>query len=168
MDTNSIIERTLIFKKIDGEIINDVNNYVNNYIKENPYIDITIGCDSQEHSKYIKYSVVIVMHKLDKYGVGHGAHVINANYIDTSKTIKSDIYSKLWVEAELTIQTAQMLNLKNYFKNIKIHLDYNSKEEEFSNVLYSSGMGFVKGMGFEAYGKPYAWAASSVADRNCR
>jgi hypothetical protein len=168
MDKNVIIERNLIFKKIDGEVINDVNNYVNNFIKENPYTDVTIGCDSQEHSKYIKYAVVIVMHKMDKYGAGHGAHVINSTYMDYSKTMKSDIYSKLWVEAELTIQTAQMLNLKNYTKNIKIHLDYNSNEEEYSNVLYSSGMGFVKGMGFEAYGKPYAWAASSVADRNCR
>lgn len=162
------METKLVFKKFDGTLIKDVNKYVNDFIVENPYTDITIGCDSQEHAKYIKYSVVIVMHRKDKYGGGHGAHVINANYIDKSKTIKSDIYSKLWAEAELTIETAKMLDLDNYSNSIKVHLDYNSKEEEYSNVLYSAGIGYVKGMGFEAFGKPHAWAASNVADGFCK
>lgn len=159
-------DKKLVFKKVDGTTIHDVNKYVKDWISKYPYGEVTIGCDSQEHARYIKYSTVIVMHEVDESGMGHGAHVISASIIDRSKNMKSDIYSKLWAEAEFTIQTAQMLD--GCTKNLKIHLDYNSKEEEYSNVLYASGLGFVKGMGFEAEGKPHAWAASHVADDFCK
>ena len=155
-------EKTLTFKKYDGTIIQDVGKYVQNWVKENPYGTITIGCDSQAHSRYVKYAITIVMHNKDKYGGGHGAHVIFATVIDRSKSMKSDLYSKLWVEAEYTIVAAQMI--EDCGKKITIHLDYNSKEEAYSNVLYSSGIGFIKGMGFEAMGKPFAYAASHTAD----
>ena len=158
--------KNLIFKKVDETIINDVNEYVKEWINENPFGEVTIGCDSQEHSKCIKYSTVIVMHFVDESGRGHGAHVISASYDDKTKSVKTDIYTKLWAEAEFTIQTAQMLD--GCTKNIKIHLDYNSKEDEFSNVLYAAGIGFVKGMGYEAEGKPHAWAATHVADDICK
>lgn len=160
-------ERKLIFRKIDGTVIDDVNQYVKNWINKNPFGEVTIGCDSQEHAKYIKYSTVIVMHQIDETGMGHGAHVISASIVDRSKNIKSDIYTKLWAEAELTIQTAQMLD-DSCTKKITIHLDYNSKEEEYSHTLYAAGLGFVKGMGYDVEGKPFAWAATHVADDVCK
>jgi len=159
-------ERKLDFEKVNGTPINDVNQYVKDWVKKNPYGEVTIGCDSQEHSRYIRYSSVIVMHIVDVSGRGHGAHVISASFNDYTKSMKSDIYTKLWAEAEITIQTAQLLD--GCVKDIKIHLDYNSKEEEFSNVLYAAGLGYVKGMGYEAEGKPFAWAASNVADDICK
>lgn len=158
--------KNLIFKKVDGTIIKDVNQYVKNWITNHPYGEVTIGCDSQQHTRYIKYSTVIVMHVIDEFEIGHGAHVISSSIIDRSKNIKSDIYTKLWAEAEYTIQTAQMLD--GCTKNIKIHLDYNSKESEYSNVLYSAGLGYVTSLGYEAYGKPHAWAASHSADHVVR
>ena len=162
----------LIFKKIDGTVIENVNQYVKDFINEHPYTEVTIGCDSQTHARYVKYSIVIVLHifheskEKNPYRVGAGAHVISATVIDRSKVTKTDIYSKLWAEAMYTVQAAQMLD--ECTKNIKIHLDYNSKESEYSNVLYSSGIGFVKGMGYEASGKPHAWAATHVADNLCK
>lgn len=154
--------KNLIFKKVNGIIIKNVNQYVKDWITNNPYGEVTIGCDSQQHTRYIKYSTVIVMHVIDEFGLGHGAHVVSSSIIDRSKSVKSDIYTKLWAEAEYTIQAAQMLD--GCTKNIKIHLDYNSKENEYSNVLYAAGLGYVRGLGYEAEGKPYAWAASCCSD----
>ena len=165
-------EKKLMFYKIDGTKIEDVNKYVKDWIEQYPHSEITIGCDSQAYARYVKYSVVIVMHvfyeskEANPNRVGHGAHVISATIIDRSKGLKSDLYTKLWAEAMYTVEAAQMLD--ECTKKIKIHLDYNSKEEAYSNVLYNSGIGFVKGMGYEACGKPYAWASSNVADYLCR
>jgi|AntAceMinimDraft_16_1070373.scaffolds.fasta_scaffold63038_1 predicted RNase H-related nuclease YkuK (DUF458 family) len=156
----------LIFKKVDETIIKDVNQYVKDWVIDHPYGEVTIGCDSQQHTHYIKYSIVIVMHVVDEFKIGHGAHVISSSITDRSKNLKSDIYSKLWAEAEYTIKAAQMID--GCTKDIKIHLDYNSKETEYSNVLYSAGLGYVKGMGYEAEGKPHAWAATHVADDICK
>ena len=165
-------KRTYTFKKVDGTIIDNVREYVTNWVKENPYGTVTIGCDSQEHAKYIKYAVSIVMHYRkymgnDKKGnpiySGHGGHVINAVYTDYSRNMKSDIFTKLFVESEIVVEIAQMIG--DLGKKLTIHLDYNSKEEEYSHVLYNQGIGFVQSMGYEVYGKPHAWAASHTADR---
>jgi len=165
-------DKPLVFKKADGTIIDDVNQYVKCWLEKYPYSEVTIGCDSQAHSKYIKYSIVIVIHifheskEKNPNRAGNGAHVISAFVIDRSKNLKSDIYTKLWEETLYAIKAAQMID--NIVNNIKIHLDYNSKESAYSNILYASGIGFVREKGYEAFGKPYAWASSHVADHLCR
>lgn len=85
----------LQFKKFDGTIIEDVNQYVKDFLKEFPYSEIICGCDSQQHSRYIKYAATICMHEVDKFGVGHGGHLIFATVHDYNKNIRSDIYTKL-------------------------------------------------------------------------
>jgi len=171
----------LVFRKVDGTKIDDVNQYVAKWAVENPHGHIYIGCDSQEHSNYVKYAISIVMHYKDQYGMGKGAHVINSIIMDRKyKTSPKARYSKngkkffdtsllqekLWKEVEFTIQAASLLD--GCEKKITIHVDYNSKAEEVSNMLYSSGIGYAKGFGFEAEGKPHAWAATHVADTYCR
>ena len=158
--------KNLIFRKFNGETIEDVGNYVKEWVKNHPYGTVTIGCDSQEYSKYVKYGVSILMHDIDKFGIGHGAHVIFSKVTDTSKTYKSDLYTKLWEEAELSVYTAQLI--EDCGSPISIHLDYNSKETSYSNVLYNAGIGYVNGMGFKAFGKPFANVASTVSDLICR
>ena len=161
----------LEFKKYDGTLIKDVHEYVKYWVEENPHGTVTIGCDSQEHSRYIKYAVTIVMHHRSaiegKNGEvtyhGHGGHVIFASYHDHTKNMKSDIYTKLWAETEVTIEVAKLIG--DIGVKPVIHLDYNSDETQYSHVLYNAGIGFAKGMGFEAFGKPYAWAASHTADK---
>jgi len=172
----------LVFRKFDGTLIPDVNQYVKSWVKENPHGQIIIGCDSQEHSRYVRYAIAIVMHFKDKWGGGHGAHVIKSVIEDKKvrtprghlkinnrgqKSFDTSILQgKLWKEVEYTIQAAQLLEDCN--RKIKIHVDYNSKESEMSNVLFASGVGYAQGMGYEAEGKPYAWAATHVADSLCR
>ena len=162
-------KHSLDWRKYDGTPIEDVTSYVKDWVTKWPNGEIMIGCDSQEHTKHIKYSVSINMHMVDKYGMGRGGHVIFANVIDRSKNMKSDLYSKLWTEAELSVQAAQELDLDKKIKLV-IHLDYNSKEEKYSHVLYNAGIGYVKGMlGIEdVYGKPDAWAATHSSDAICK
>ena len=175
------MSQELIFKKFDGTIIDDVNKYVKEWALKNPYGTVTIGCDSQEFSRYVKYAIVIVMHVKDKYDVGHGAHVISSAIFDKDMKTRhgfvekkngsrdfdtSRLHNKLWKEVELTIQVAKMLDGCN--KKVKIHLDYNSEETEASNALYASGIGYAQGMGYEAFGKPWAYCATHTADALCR
>lgn len=173
--------KELIFRKFNGTLIEDVSQYVKDWAKENPHGQIIIGCDSQEHARYVTYAIAIVMHFKDQWGLGHGAHVIKSiikekKYKTPKGTLKikdgkksfdtSVLQNKLWKEVEFTIQAAQML--KDCDKKIKIHVDYNSDEDAMSNILYAPGIGYAQGMGYEAVGKPHAWVSTTVADRLCR
>ncbi|NJO91333.1 MAG: hypothetical protein HC831_21985 [Chloroflexia bacterium] len=161
----------LEWKKYDGTPILNVADYVKEWVEKWPDGEIMIGCDSQAHSRYIKYSISINMHMVDRYGGGHGGHVIFANVIDTSKSMKNDLYTKLWAEAEYSVRAAQDMDAENLGVRIVIHLDYNSNPEKYSNVLYNGGLGYVKGMfngNVEVFGKPDAWAASCSSDAICK
>lgn len=150
------------FKKFDGTSVDDVGKYVRDWANANPHGSVTVGCDSQEYSLYIKYAITICMHYVDESGQGHGGHVIYADYIDRSRSMKTDVYTKLWAECELTVKAAGMLG--DIGRKIKVHLDYNSDDTAYSNILYASGIGYVDSMGYEAYGKPYAYSCHT-ADR---
>lgn len=155
-----------VFKKYDGTVIENPNQYLKEWIIDNPHGNIFIGCDSQQHKKYIKYAISIIMHRMDEEGLGHGAHVIFTSYIDTNKSLKTDLFTKLWAEAEYTLIVAKLF--EDFKKKIEIHLDYNSDESSYSNVLYNPGIGYFTGQGFKTKGKPYAYAASNVADNLCK
>ena len=161
-------EYTLIWRKVDGTIIEDIVLYAKEWLKVWPYGNITIGCDSQEHSRYIKYSVTLNMHMIDETGQGKGGHVVLANVIDKDKNMKSDIFTKLWAEAELILQTVKQFQEANFSSKLIVHLDYNSEASELSNMLYSAGTGLFKGMNLEVHGKPHAWASSHSADAFCK
>ena len=77
-----------------------------------------------------------------------------------------NMHTRLWAEVTKSIDVAEML--KDLDKRITVHVDYNSKESEKSNQLYEAGIGYAKSMGYDAVGKPDAWAASSAADNYCR
>jgi predicted RNase H-related nuclease YkuK (DUF458 family) len=160
------MSETLNFRKYDGTPILDAGVYVADWVSRHPHCTVTIGCDSQEYARFIKYAIVIVLHDVDESGIGHGAHVISAVVLDHSRNMKSDIYTKLWKEAELAIEAAKLIDACG--KSIKIHLDYNSKESEYSNVLYNTGIGFFKAMGYDVCGKPYSYCASHTADHYVR
>jgi len=167
------MENTLNFRKIDGTRITDVEKYVKDWTVENPFGKIIIGCDSQIHGRRIKYSIAIVMRFLDKYGAGHGAHVIVSDIWEKrtpGKTQLQEMPSKLWREAEYLLIAAQMVDGsdESFKKKLILHLDYNSIESEKSNVLFSAGIGYLSGLGYIAEGKPLAWASTHTADAFCR
>jgi len=166
------MEKALIFKKVTGEVIENVEKYVKEWTKENPYGKVIIGCDSQMHGRRIKYSIAIVMHYIDRMGVGHGGHVLIAD-IWKKRNASSPIEempSKLWKEAEFTLKAAQMVdgNDEIFKKRLMLHLDYSNDAKDKSNIMFASGIGYLQGMGYKAEGKPKSWAATHTADAFCR
>lgn len=166
------MEKTLIFKKLTGEVVENVEKYVKDWVKENPYGHVIIGCDSQMHGRRIKYSVAIVMHYIDKMGIGHGGHVLVADVWTKRKTSSpiDEMPSKLWAEAEYTLIAANMVdgNDEIFKKRMILHLDYSNDAANKSNVMFASGIGYLQGMGYNAEGKPASWCASHTADHFCR
>jgi len=166
------MEKNLTFKRLSGELIEDVETYVKNWTKENPYGSVIIGCDSQMHGRRIKYSVAIVMHRIDNMGIGHGAHVLIADMWEKRKTSSpiEEMPSKLWKEAELTLIAAQMVdgNDEAFKKRLMLHLDFSNNAKDKSNMMFASGLGYLEGMGYRAEGKPHAYVATHTADAFCR
>ena len=160
----------LEWKKYNGHKINNVAQYVKTWSDNNPHGQIIIGCDSQVHRKCIKYSVSICLHMIDENKIGHGAHVIFANHFDTNKALRKDVMQKLWVETLISMEAAE--EVKSLFTKddpqIEVHLDYNSDPQYYSNSLYKNGIGIFEGMGYKAYGKPYAFGASHASDALCK
>jgi len=166
------MEKALIFKKVTGEVIENVEKYVKEWTKENPYGKVIIGCDSQMHGRRIKYSIAIVMHYIDRMGVGHGGHVLIADIWEKRNTSSpiEEMPSKLWKEAEFTLKAAQMVdgNDEIFKKRLMLHLDYSNDAKDKSNIMFASGIGYLQGMGYKAEGKPKSWAATHTADAFCR
>ena len=171
------MEKELVFKKITGEVVEDVEKYVKDWSKANPYGKVIIGCDSQVHSRRIKFSVVIVMHYIDKMHIGHGAHLLICDIWEKrmNKSQVEEIPDKLYKEAMLALQAAELVNGKDEFfkKRIEVHLDLNSIpesnfHENLSNKMYASGLGLLSGYGYSVYGKPNSVIASNCCDHFCR
>lgn len=164
--------KTLEFRKIDGTQIPDVEKYVKDWVKQNPYGNLILGCDSQLHGRRIKYSVAIVMHYVDKMGGGHGAHVLVADAWEKrlAKTPLEEMPSKLWREAEYVLAAAQMVDGQDelFKKRITLHLDYSDNAKDKSNIMFTSGLGYLSGMGYKAEGKPRSYVATHTADHFCR
>ena len=159
-------KQELEFRKFDGTKIENVNQYVKDFLKEYPYTNLIVGCDSQQHSRFIQYAVSILMHIHDESGSGKGCHVIYATVKDYSKNIRSDIYTKLWSEVVYAVDAAKLI--EDCGQKISIHLDYNSDKSAYSHILYDAGLGYALASGFKAYGKPDGSVASIVADYLCR
>lgn len=146
------------FKRNNGEIIEDLVAYVAEWLETHPNSELYIGCDSQDIGKKIKYAVSVCL-----YEIGKGGHyVTSVSYI----TKQTSFEHKLWNEVVKSVEAAELL--KDLGVRIVIHVDYNSNPKEKSNQLYEAGLGYAIGLGYEAVGKPDAWAATHVADKHCR
>jgi predicted RNase H-related nuclease YkuK (DUF458 family) len=152
------------FKQTNGKVIDDLFAYVKDWVERYPNSEIFIGCDSQEVSNKINYVTTVCLYEL-----GKGVHIILKKEIESkpnSTNPISNMYPKLWSEVVKSVEVAEYL--KGIDRKITVHVDYNSKQNEKSNQLYEAGIGYAKSMGYDAVGKPNAWAASCAADNYCR
>jgi predicted RNase H-related nuclease YkuK (DUF458 family) len=145
------------FKTTEGKIIHNVKEYVSDWMSNREDCQLFIGCDSQERGKTVTYIVTVCM-----YQKGKGGHFVIKKEVEPK--INRD--TRLWNEVEKSIQVADELNTLG--KPITIHVDYNSNPKHMSNRFFDAGLGYIKGMGYNAEGKPFAWAASKSADRYTR
>lgn len=148
------------FKRLHDKQIVNVVEYLKAKLEESPDAEIYIGCDSQVHGKQITYAIVIVLHRR-----GLGGHVIYNKEIEYTRR---DMTSRLWREVELSLEVAEYL-LENGVKKAKyIDIDVNPDRKYKSNILLASALGLVSWKGFEGRIKPFALAASRVADKLCK
>jgi len=101
----------LLFKDIHGNRVDPVNHTLE-VIKNYPYAEIHIGTDSQNINKESRYTTVIA-YRLGSRGV---------HYILSKKKVNiiRDMWTRLWNEAELSIDLAEWITEKI---SIKVQID---------------------------------------------
>ena len=147
-----------IFKTIEGIHVKVVEHTLD-ILKKCPYTSIHIGTDSQNRKNYTYYVTVIAY----KYG-NRGVHVIYHKY--KIKKIK-DKWSRLWKEAELSLEVASWLK-EQININIEIDLDYNEDPSFYSNILVNGAQGYINSFGFKSNIKPHSQIATWAADWLCK
>jgi|TARA_B100000530_G_scaffold161970_1_gene102005 predicted RNase H-related nuclease YkuK (DUF458 family) len=148
----------LVFKDIKGNRI-DPLSHTTSLLKIHPELKIYIGSDSQNLGKKTIYCTVIA------YRFGNkGVHYI---FNKKSHLLITDIWNRLWHEAELSLDTAVWLNQKLKVK-IEIDMDYNNDETHKSFKLISAAKGWANSLGYKVNIKPQIQVATRAADYNCK
>jgi len=148
----------LVFKDIKGNKI-DPLRHTTKLLNEYPHLQIYVGSDSQNLGKKTVYCTVIA-YKLGNRGV----HYI---LYKKKQIIIKDLWSRLWHETELSIDTAEWLN-KKIKVGIEIDMDYNENEVYKSNKLISAAKGWANSLGYKVNVKPQMQIATRAADYNCK
>ena len=144
------------FKKLTDTQTFDVADYVKNYlaVHKNQSLNLYLGCDSHNRLK-TTYATTLVFNVSST-----GCHVI---YKKEIVPLISDMWTRLWGEAERSVETA--LYLREHGIEIDtIDLDYNINPEHKSNKLVSAAVGYVESLGFKARVKPELLPAVYAAD----
>ncbi len=147
-----------VFKKTSGEKVNVVEHTLAQ-LKESPTITIHIGTDSQNIGDNTVYSTVIAY----RFG-NRGVHYV----VHRQKIPKIvDIWTRLWKEAEMSIETAEWLT-QQINVSVQIDMDYNGDEEYKSHKLISAAKGWANSLGYKVNVKPNNQIATRAADYCCR
>ena len=147
---------TFTFKKITGEILNEVEQYVKAYCNEHKGTEIMIGTDSQNRGGKTIYSTVIAM-----YNPGHGAHCIFKRWKTERERVRN---TRLMNEVAASLETAEKLVEYGCPKPRYIDIDINPNPKYKSNEVYSSAKGWVEGMGYEVRFKRLGPLVTTFAD----
>ena len=148
----------LLFKDINGHTV-DPASHTLEVIKNYPYAEIHIGSDSQNIGKVSRYTTVIA-YKLGSRGVHYILIKNNFNSI-------RDMWTRLWKEAEMSIDTAEWLTQKVSIK-VEIDMDYNGDENFKSHKLISAAKGWANSLGYKVNVKPNNQIATRAADYHCK
>ena len=148
----------LLFKNIKGDRIDPVNHTLE-VIKNYPYAEIHIGTDSQNVNKETLYTTVIA-YRLNTRGV----HYI---FSRSSKKIIRDLLTRLWKEAEYSIDVAEWMTQKITIK-VEIDMDFNGDENFKSHKLISAAKGWANSLGYKVNVKPNNQIATRAADYHCK
>ena len=118
-----------------------------------------IGSDSHYSNNKVVYSIVLVLLKKGKGGLGFYNRIHEKGKITTQQRLFQETYFSV----ELATKINPVLE-KIGFKIEEIHTDLNPNPNYISSTMINQCLGYIKGMGFKGTTKPNSWAASSVAD----
>lgn len=144
------------FNKLTGDDSFDLAQYVKDYYKRHngQRLELYLGCDSQNKIK-TTYATTLVFNINTS-----GCHVI---YRKEVVPIITDMWTRLWGEAERSLETALYLR-ENGIEIDTIDLDYNVDPKFKSNKLVNAAVGYVESLGFKARIKPELLPAVYAAD----
>ena len=103
--------------------------------------------------------------KIDLIPYSRGGHVIYTYFEE--KRIK-DNFTRLFKEAQLSLETAEYLKANNIKKIDFVDLDFNPDPKHKSNQVLRSAVGMIEGMGYKTRTKPHASSATYAADKVCK
>ncbi len=147
------------FSKLDGTKV-DLLEYLVDFKTSKIPFTLHIGTDSQSIGWKTQYSTVVVLRYNHK-----GGHILYQN--NALKRI-SDMFTRLYKECELTLDTAQWIEANTAFKVDVVELDYNDIKGTGSNKLVSATKGWCESLGFKTNVKPETLIAIRAADYLCR
>lgn len=148
----------LLFKDISGKRI-DTLAHTLNILKKNPSVEIHVGSDSQSVGKQTIYCTVIAY----RFG-NRGVHYVLSK---TAVPLINDMWTRLWKEAELSIEVAEWISKLVPLK-IEIDMDYNKDENFQSYKLISAAKGWANSLGYKVNVKPNNQIATRAADHHCK
>lgn len=149
----------MMFQTVNGKKVSIIN-HTEKIIQTNPFIEIHIGTDSHRCYEGVVYVTAIAY----RYPA-RGVHYI---YNKVKKPPIKDNWSRLWLETELSLETAEILSSKFPGIRFEIDMDYNDDEYYESHRLVSSARGWASSYGYKVNIKPYKQIATRAADYHCK
>ncbi len=161
--------------EIKGSLIDYIEKLIETEIDKGNTLKACVGTDSQKRGYGYKFVTAIVLEikqpqGLDRFGreifIGKGAMIIAGSKYE--KGIPS-INERMIKEVQYTVTTAYDLYplLDLYGVKLELHADINQNPMHDSNVALKSAIGYMSGIPCDVKVKPFAYAASSCADRFC-
>ena len=124
----------------------------------NNEFDLTIGTDSQNHSR-TKVVNVIALHEV---GAG-GIFFYQVHYLNRIHDLRTKIYQETKESLQVANDLADALFENDLMPNIVIHADIGKRGKTKETI--AEIVGWVTAEGFECRIKPDSYAASTIADK---
>jgi predicted RNase H-related nuclease YkuK (DUF458 family) len=146
----------MLFKKLTDDEYFELADYVKEYLATHKYetLSMYLGCDSHNRLR-TTYATTLVFNIS-----ATGCHVI---YKKEIVPLISDMWTRLWGEAERSVNTALYLR-ENGIEIDTIDLDYNVDSAHRSNKLVAAAVGYIESLNFNARIKPDLLPAAYAAD----
>ena len=93
-----------------------------------------------------------------------GVHYI---FSKQKREIIRDMWTRLWKEAEYSVDVAEWLTKKIALK-VEIDMDYNEDKSYKSHKLISAAKGWANSLGYKVNVKPNNQIATRAADYHCK
>lgn len=149
----------MLFRTIHNKPINPIS-YTTNILKQDPYVEIHIGTDSQRFADKITY-VTVIAYRYPSRGV---------HYIYHKHQIEGqlDNWSRLWLETDYSLKIANKLSDNLPGVKFEIDMDYNNDDQYMSNKLVAATSGWARSYGYKVNIKPNKQIATRAADYHCK
>lgn len=153
------------FKKVDGTVVDNIQDYVKEYKEMYPNCNVIVGTDSQEKMKFGKFHVNYVTCVCLNNGMRGGYHILSSRTYEKNNKKKS-LFERLWHEVELSAEISKLMAEIDVMP--EVHLDVNPSENHGSNIVYQAAKGYITSLGFEVKCKPDSPVATHAADHAVR